>query len=291
MPPQAEQEASGSAPAPAPAPHTSRFVQTGKLNLHYLDYGTPGRPPMLCVHGSAAHAHWFDFVASGFTPDYHVRAIDLRGHGDSAPVEPPSYTYEDYASDLNKAAEALDLRDFVLVGHSMGGAVSLLYAATYPGRLKKLIVVDTSMKLSSARISEMRDVGNRPGRSYDSKEEIVTRFRLRPGHSFATPELIRYIGSHSVKQAADGTWGYKFDRAVYATRESVDWMPLWKNIKIPALLVKGDQTHRITPEVFAEIKATAPQVELAEVSRTDHHITLDNPTHFIEVVTEFLSRR
>ena len=88
MPPQAEQKASTG--APAPAPHTSRSLQLGNVTLNYLDYGTPGRPPMLCVHGSAAHAHWFDFVAPGFTPDYHVRAIDLRGHGDSAPVDPPS---------------------------------------------------------------------------------------------------------------------------------------------------------------------------------------------------------
>ena len=288
MPPQAEQEAfTGDH---APAPYTSRFVEAGGVKLHYLDYGTEGLPPMLCVHGSAAHAHWFDFVAEGFTPDYHVRAIDLRGHGESSPDDPPTYSYDDYASDLNNSAEALDLRDFVLVGHSMGGAVSLLYAATYPGRMKKLILVDTSMKLSSDRIAEMRDVGNRPGRNYNSKDEIVSRFKLRPGHSFATPEVIRYIGSHSVKEVEDGTWRYKFDRNVYASRESRDWMPLWDKVKVPSLLIKGDQTHRLTPEVYAAVKAKAPQVELVEVSRTDHHITLDNPTHFMQVVKEFLGR-
>lgn len=288
MPSQAEQQAFTG--TPAAAPYTSHSLRLGNVTINYLDYGTPGRPPMLCVHGSAAHAHWFDFVAPGFTPDHHVRAIDLRGHGESAPVDPPSYTYEDYASDVNKVAEALDLRDFVLVGHSMGGAVSLLYAATYPGRVKKLILVDTSMKLPSDRIAEMRDVGNRPGRNYDSKDEIVNRFKLRPGHSFATPEVIRYIGSHSVKQVEDGTWRYKFDRAVYATRESVDWMPLWKNIKIPALIVKGDHTHRITPQVHAEVKSHAPQVELVEVSNTDHHVTLDNPPGFITAVKSFLAK-
>ncbi len=57
-----------------PASSTSRFIGANGLKLHYLDYGTEGRPPMLCVHGGAAHGHWFDFVAGGFTLDYHVRA-------------------------------------------------------------------------------------------------------------------------------------------------------------------------------------------------------------------------
>ena len=52
-----------------PAPHTSRFVEAGGLRLHYLDYGTAGRPAMLCVHGGGAHAHWFDFVARDFSAD------------------------------------------------------------------------------------------------------------------------------------------------------------------------------------------------------------------------------
>jgi pimeloyl-ACP methyl ester carboxylesterase len=289
MPPQAEQQAPSEGPL-EPAPFKSNFVDLGDVKLHYLDYGTAGLPPMLCVHGGAAHAHWFDFVAPGFTPDYHVRALDLRGHGDSEYVDPDSYNYKDYASDINKTVEKLDLRDFVLLGHSMGGAVSLLYAATYPGRAKKMILVDTSVKLSPQRIAEMRDVGSRPGRNYASKEEIMSRFKLRPGESLATPEVLRYIASHSVRQVEDGTWRYKFDRAVYATRESEDWMPLWKDIKIPTLLVKGDKSGRITQQIHEEIKTHAPQVELVEVSNSDHHVTLDSPTHFISLVKAFLAK-
>src|SRR5688572_32169271 len=108
-------------------PHTDQFIEVDGLKLHYLDYGTAGRRPMLCVHGGAAHGHWFDFVASGFTADHHVRALDLRGHGDSQRADPPAYSYRDYADDIHAVAEALDLRDFTLVGHSMGGIVSLLY--------------------------------------------------------------------------------------------------------------------------------------------------------------------
>lgn len=273
-----------------PAPHVSRFVNAGRLRLHYLDYGTAGLPPMLCIHGGAAHGHWYDFIARDFTSDYHVLALDLRGHGESDHVDPPAYMYSDYASDLNEVVNKLDLRDFVLIGHSMGGAVSLLYAATYPGRTKALIIVDTSINLPPERLNRLRDVGSRPGSSYATKEELVSRYKLRPGNSLATAAVQRHIASHSAKQNEDGTWKHKFDRSVYSTRESMDGMPLWDRIKIPALLVKGDRSERITPEVYADVKARAPQVELAQVSDTDHHVTLDNPSGFVRAVKPFLAR-
>ena len=126
---------SGAAPVATPA--TSRHVQAAGLRLHYLDYGKDGGRPMLCVHGGAAHAHWFDFVAHGFNGTHHVRAIDLRGHGDSEWAPHPDYSYERFAADLDEAVRTLDLHDFTLVGHSMGGMISLLYAATYPGRVDR----------------------------------------------------------------------------------------------------------------------------------------------------------
>jgi pimeloyl-ACP methyl ester carboxylesterase len=273
-----------------PAPYASRFVEAGGLRLHYLDYGTAGRPAMLCVHGGAAHAHWFDFVAPGFSTDHHVLALDLRGHGDSEWADPPAYSYQRYASDLAEVVEKLDLRNFVLVGHSMGGTVSLVYAASHPGRVARLIVVDTTMHLAAERIAALRDVGTRGGRSYATREEFVARYRLRPAGTMAAPEVIRHLAENSGRQLPDGSWRHKFDRNVYATRESLDGMPYWNNVGIPALLVKSDRSHRITPEIFAEVKARCPHVELAEASDSDHHITLDNPSGFVRVVREFLAK-
>jgi pimeloyl-ACP methyl ester carboxylesterase len=285
-----QQERSAASPVPESAPYTEGYVQAGPVRLHYLDYGTEGKPPMLCIHGSAAHAHWYDFVAPGFNQDYHVRSLDLRGHGESDPVNPPAYFYDQYAADIDKAVAALDLRDFVLVGHSMGGIVCLVYTATYPQRVRKLVVVDSTVNLSAERISKMRDVGSRPGKDYDSKEEMVSRYKLRPGNSQATPEVVRYIGERSVTQNDDGTWRYKFDRAVYATRQVFDGTPLWRHIKVPALLVKGGLSHRITPEVVAHVKTLCPQVDVEEVAHSDHHVTLDNPQGFIDAVKPWLAR-
>ena len=220
--------------------------------------------------------------------DYHVRALDQRGHGDSAWVDPPAYAYADYAADINRVVEKLDLRDFVLIGHSMGGMVSLVYTATYPGRVKKLVVVDTSIKLSEERLGAMRERGSRAGTEYKSREDLVSRFRLRPS-TLAPKEIVHRIAGYSAKQFPDGTWRHKFDRNVYAIREAIDGLPFWGKVKIPALLVKGDRSERITPEIYAAVKERCPQVELAEVANSDHHITLDNPAGFVAAVKPFLA--
>ena len=273
-----------------PAPSTGRFVEAGGLRLHYLDYGAAGRPAMLCLHGGAAHGHWFDFVAASFSADYHVRALDLRGHGNSAWADPPAYSYERYASDLAEVVEKLDLRDFVLVGHSMGGMVALVYAATYPGRVGKLVVVDSSQQVTAERIAAMRSFGTRPSSSYATLEELVARYRLQPGGTTAAPEIMRHLAQNGARQMGDGGWRHKFDRNVYVARKIVDGLACWSRVGIPALLVKGELSQRITPQVAAEVKARCPHVEFAEVPHSYHHVTLDNPSGFTYAVKAFLAK-
>jgi len=275
-----------------PAPYSSSYVEAGGLRLHVQDYGTAGKPPMLCVHGGAAHAHWFDFVAAGFTADYHMRAINQRGHGDSAwdKSPAPDYSYERYAADLNEVAERLDLRDFILVGHSMGGVVSTVYASTYPGRAKAFILIDSTISMPPERIANMQAVGNREGRSYATQDEFLANYKVRPAGSVAAPEVISHIAQNSGRPFEDGRWRYKFDRNVYARRERMDSFPYWNNIHIPALLIKGDRSMRISPEIIAEVKSRAPQVQVAEVGNSDHHVTLDNPQGFVQVVKEFINK-
>ena len=152
------------------------------------------------------------------------------------------------------------------------------------------MIVDTSIKLSEERLAAMRDVGNRGGSSYATREDLVARYKLRPGNSLAPAEVVRHIAGFSARQFPDGSWRHKFDRRVYATREGMDGMPLWDRVKVPALLVKGGRSARITPEIFAQAKARAPQLDLAEVADSDHHVMLDNPEGFVRAVRPFLAK-
>ena len=273
-----------------PADYTEHQVEVAGLRLRLQDFGSAGKPHILCLHGGAANAHWYDFVAHGFTPDYHMLAVDLRGHGDSQwdPSPVPSYGYHRHAADVNELAATLDLRDFILVGHSMGGMVGSIYAATYPGRVKAFILVDTTIKFTPQRIAGFDAISNREGRHYASQEEFIRNYKVHPGGSTAAPEILRHIALNSGRQFDDGRWRHKVDRKVYSNRELVDSFPLWDKIKIPTLLMKGERSARIDPATVAEVKSRAPQVKVAEVANSDHHVMLDNPEGFIQAARAFL---
>lgn len=278
-------------PALQPAPYAEQFIPIAGLRLRVQDYGAAGKPPILCLHGGAANAHWYDFVAAGLAADNHVRAVDLRGHGDSDwdRSATPDYTYARQAADVDALAQALDLRDFVLIGHSMGGMIASVYAARYPGRVRALVIVDSNLVMTPERIAAYSVVGNREGREYASEEEFVANYRVRPGGSTAAPEVLRYIARHSGRRFEDGRWRHKVDRKVYANRELIDSFALWNDIRIPALLMKADRSGRMTQAAIDEIRSRAPQVEVATVPDSDHHVTLDNPAGFIEAARRFLA--
>ena len=89
------------------------------------------------------HAHTWDNVVPGFADRYRVLALDQRGHGESDWPKDASYTISDHYVDLCGFVEALELKDFNLVGHSMGGRNALFYAACgTAGGVKRLILVD-----------------------------------------------------------------------------------------------------------------------------------------------------
>jgi pimeloyl-ACP methyl ester carboxylesterase len=274
----------------APAASASRFVEAFGLRLHYLDYGSAGRTPMLCLHGGAANAHWFDFVAASFTGGYHVRAMDHRGHGDSQWADAADYSYEHYAAEINEVVTRLDLRDFVLVGHSMGGKTSLTYASTYPGRVARLLVIDSNMDMTLQRLEQMRRMGRKPRDPYATREDFVAQFHVRPKGSNAAPEVTHHIALHCCKQMPEGTWRHKFDPRIHSEHKYVDSLACWEKIRIPAMLIKADLSERVTPKIRAEVKARCPTAEFSEVTNSHHHITLDNPSGFVRAMNDFLAR-
>ena len=85
----------------------ARAVGINGLRLHFLEWGTPGRPALCFLHGGAAHAHWFDLVAPAFADRFHVVSLDQRGHGESQWAEPAAYATQDFVADLIGVMDAL----------------------------------------------------------------------------------------------------------------------------------------------------------------------------------------
>jgi len=120
----------------------SRFVDLGHSRRHVVEWGEPGAPVLLLQHGMRDHARSWDWVAARFAADHHVIAPDLRGHGDSDWSRDEAYNLFDYVIDLADIVDALDLPAFDLLGHSLGGHITLRYAATFPEKVRTLANIE-----------------------------------------------------------------------------------------------------------------------------------------------------
>ena len=101
-----------------------RFVRVGSLNLHYLEWGDTGAPPVIMVHGLSGNAHNFDNLAPHFASRYHVISVDVRGRGDSDWAADANYSNDAYIADLEGLRQTLGFERMSLVGTSLWAVVS-----------------------------------------------------------------------------------------------------------------------------------------------------------------------
>lgn len=124
-------------------PATGKFIHAGGLALHYIEDGPSTAPPLLLIHGLLASTDAYEKVRSKLADKYHLFILDLPGHGYSDKRDDFSMTLEDQAATVAAFMEAVGLNTCSVAGQSMGGGISLVFAARYPQKVDKLIVIDS----------------------------------------------------------------------------------------------------------------------------------------------------
>lgn len=269
---------------------SDHFVRINNLRLRYRQWGDPALPPVVLLHGGSAHAHWWDLFAAAITDSHCAYALDLRGHGDSERPNPPAYRISDYAHDLASFIEAMGFDSVNLVGHSLGGMVTTAYGAWVPERVKRLVVVDSSLRISPAEARYMARLQRLPHPMYQSREDALRRFRLLPTHTMADPSILRHVAAQGVRQLPDGRWTLKFDRQAMAHNESQDLTPCLERLRCPILFVRGAHSTVLTQAMLAALLAPFPNARAVEIPAAHHHVMLDNPPAFEREVRMFLEQ-
>ena len=184
---------------------TDRFVKVGDLNLHYLEWGGAGAPPVVMIHGLSGNAHAFDNLAPHFVPRYHIISVDVRGRGDSDWAADANYSNDAYVADLEGLRQALGFECMSLVGTSMGGRISLTYAGTYPDRVERTVLNDIGPEIyprGGNRIAtSTRDAVN----TFETMEEVIAwHCEQRVGFRTLNDADQRATAGHTVKARPGG---------------------------------------------------------------------------------------
>src|SRR4029077_11675575 len=130
----------------------SRYYPPQGLRLHFTDWGNPQAPPLLLVHGGLDHSRSWDHLARALSRTLDVVAHDLRGQGESEWATGSSYSLADHVYDLTGLVKAAGFEKVSVVGHSMGGMVSLTYAGAFPEMVSHLVVLDGVTNYPARRV-------------------------------------------------------------------------------------------------------------------------------------------
>ena len=267
---------------------TDHKIRLGNLNFHYLDWGNPGKQPILCLHGGSQTAHSWDEFSRAMRDDYHVVALDQRGHGDSDWSPSRIYTSKAQTQDVHRFIKALGLKDIILVGLSMGGRNSIVYGAMHPERLSRLVIVDIG--------PEMMKKGGRAIRRFTAKDVLPTFDAfVERAHKFNPRrpiEQLRERLGYSLREQEDGTWTWKYDRRFRsAARNGAYNQELWpyvRRIKTPMLLVRGAQSDILAAGPAKRFHSAVRGSRLVTIDNAGHTVNGDNPPAFNAAVNDFL---
>src|SRR5499426_3449672 len=189
---------------------SDRFITVNGLRIHYLEWGSSDKQPMIMLHGIGRIAHTFDHVAPHFASRYHLMAVDMRGHGDSGWDPKGAYLVEDYVKDIEGLAQQLRLRNLVIWGNSTGGRVAQVFAGLHP----ELVAAVISEDVGPERPREIADgmtarLKREDEKGWASEDALVAE--LKAGNTRTSEEILRAYAHFGSKARPDGRIIWKRD--------------------------------------------------------------------------------
>lgn len=258
--------------------------------------------PIVIVHGLYGSSDNWLTVGKKLAVHYKVYMIDQRNHGRS-----PNSEVHDYEAMKNDLAEFFDQQGIgkaILMGHSMGGKTAMSFAADYPERIEKLIVVDIAPKdyfllndesqyylhnnilramleIDFGRIESRKQIEDFLNERIDSTQIVqfllksISRNKETHHFEWRLNVPVLYDNLDEIIKGVNAHW---FD----------DRLPI-KNY--PVLFIKGANSNYILPEDFSPIRRIYPDAEISEISDAGHWLHAEQPQLFMEALTNFLKKK
>ena len=276
-----------------------RFVEVRGLRLHVREWAGRAGEPVVLLHGWLDHCGSFDALAPllGREEDCGpLYALDFRGHGDSAWVGPGGfYHFPEYVADLDGVLDALGLQRPRLVGHSMGGAVGLLYAAARPERLSHLTLLDAVPLTVAAdevpdRLTSWLDDLKKPRgrRTVQSVQDAADR--LRRANSALPPDAALQLAQGGVSPDSEqgGKLAWKWDPFLRAHSPLPVLEPalqaLYLRVKTPLLVVRAGRGYLPDEAALREKLSALPAARIEVVEGATHHLHVERPAEVAALV-------
>jgi esterase len=280
-------------------PHTpgvryvSRNVVLRQLRFHFLEWGEPGTPSIVLLHGGHQSAHSWDLVSLHLAQHFHVLALDQRGHGDSEWARDVSYTNHEMSLDAEAFINATGLQRPLLMGHSMGGRNAMLLTRRNPSLLRALAIVDVGPEVSDRGRSVIAGFV-RDNEEFDDLDHFVRN--VQQYDPYRSREHIERTVKYNMLQRADGKFVSKCDanpRRLGVVRgtgpqENIT-LEEARGFDLPVLLVRGADSRILTAEAAERFRLALPNGSLVTVPNCGHNVHGQNTKGFVAAIGDFLT--
>ena len=282
-----------------------QFIDVQGLSLHYLEWGDASAGvPLILVHGFLDQAHSWDALVASLcaktASPLWVIAPDCRGHGESGWIgDGGYYHFPDYVRDLDALIRSLGTPTIRLVGHSMGGTISLLFTGTFPAQVRQLVLIEgigpVGMEFADAPprmekwLSELHQRGRSHFREYSSIEAGARQ--LQQTNPRLKPDFALHLARTGMRQTSRGKWAWRFDPLHRTTSPqpfySAQAHEFLRRILCPVLLIEGEESHhREWPSLEDRIEAIGKS-QLTRIAAAGHMVHQDNPNELASVIARF----
>ncbi|HEY0154133.1 MAG TPA: alpha/beta hydrolase [Longimicrobium sp.] len=249
-----------------------------------------GTQPMLFAHGFGCDQNMWRYVTPAFEDEYRIVLFDYVGSGQSdlAAYDANRYsTLEGYAQDVLEVCAALDLRDVVLVGHSVSSMVAVLAANHEPDRFAKLVLIGPSPRY----VNEAPDyVGGFERADIEGLLEMMDRNYIGWA-SFLAPAIIKNADRPELGEeltasfcSTDPKIARRFAEATFFADNRDDL----RRVRVPALVMQCTDDMIAPPEVGEYVHRSMPGSTLRVMKATGHCPHMSHPEETVELIRDYL---
>ncbi len=254
------------------------------MTLHCEEWGEPGAPRVVCLHGVTSHGRHFAKLAEEALTGFRVLAPDLVGHG-SSPYVPP-WSIEAH---VDAIVRTVGTEPAMLVGHSFGGRLAFEIAARAPKLVPRLVLLDPAI-LVPREVALLAAENARQDRAYVSFDEGIERRYDESQLSSAPRELIEHeLAGHLVP--TDGGYRYRYSQAavVAAYGEMASEPPDFERVRVPTLLLLGERSYLSYDHLLDAHRAAVGDLLDVVVVPGGHTVLWDSFDETAAAVAEFLT--
>lgn len=269
----------------------------GDLNIAVKSWGEQAGIPVLALHGWMDNAASFDCIAP-LLSGIRLYAVDLPGHGlSSHRAEKAEYYIWSYVEEVLAVADYFELDQFVLLGHSMGGAISCLIAGLFPDRVQQLVMLDTigpittraekAIEQMRKALGQKRNLKKRVPRIYGSEAEAILA-RAKKGISQKSASL---LATRGVTKSQRGYFWHTDLRLsglnlLSMTEEQV--AALLTEIQCPTLMITSGWNRESSRDNYELRKSYIKHLETVQLSGGHHQHMEGQVGKIASLINQFL---